>query len=301
MSKWALETRPQFLILSVLLVAHGAALVAWQQGHVDWLRIVLAMIALVLMHASSNVLNDWHDFVRSGIDKATVQTPFSGGSGLLPKGIMTPNEALALGIGTLVVGVGIGVYLATLAGVAFLVVGLVGVLLIVLYTPFFTRIGLGEIAAGLGLGLLPIVAMSLLLTEGSLITTGAWVSGLSAGFLVYNLLLMNEFPDTSADKAGGRRHMIVLLGKRRAAVLYSVAEVAAFVTIAAGVASGVLTPWALLGLLGGIFAFKAITTILANYDSFEGAIPAMGAHVLSTLSTNALLAVGYTIAALLRW
>lgn len=297
MSKWILETRPQFLILSVLLVAHGAALVAWQQGSIEWLPVLLSVVALVLLHASSNVLNDWHDFARSGIDKATVQTPFSGGSGLIPKGIMTPNGALALGIGTLVAGTAIGLYLATIAGWTFLAIGLLGLLLIVLYTPFLTRVGFGEIAAGLGLGVLPIVAMSLLLSRQ--ITPAAWVSGLSTWLLCYNLLLMNEFPDTDVDKIGGRHHMIVLLGKRKAAYLYAIVEIAAFVTIAVGVALGILTPWALLGLLGGIFGAKAIKTILASYNDFEATIPAMGAHVVSTLSTNALLAIGYTIAALL--
>ena len=180
------------------------------------------MIALVLLHAAVNVLNDWHDFSRSGIDLHTKQTPFSGGTGLLPKGVISAKGALVLGSGTLVAGTAIGLYLGWLAGWPLLVIGLIGVASVVLYTPVLTRIGLGELFAGLGLGTLPIIGMYYLLA--GTISTAAWVSSIAAGLLTYNLLLINEFPDTAADTAGGRHHMLVLLGKKRGAWLYTLVE-----------------------------------------------------------------------------
>jgi 1,4-dihydroxy-2-naphthoate octaprenyltransferase len=92
--------------------------------------------------------------------------------------------------------------------------------------------------------------------------------------------------------------MVVLLGKKRARWLYAAVEAGAYVAIVAGVILGVLTPWALVGLVAGIFAFKAIAGALKDYDSFEALIPAQGANVIAVLATNALLAVGYLVAAL---
>lgn len=292
---WVLETRPQFLLLAVLLVAHGSALAAWQ-GSFHLVNALLAAASLVLLHASVNVLNDWHDFAKTGIDKSTPRTPFSGGSGLLPAGRMTPPQVLALGIGTLAAGCLIGLYLAWVAGWQLLLIGAIGALLIVAYTPVFNRMWLGELAAGLGLGVLPVVGTYFLMTgrfDGA-----AWVSSIPAGLLTYNLLLLNEFPDVEADAAGGRRHMVTLLGKRGAGRLYAVIESAAYVVILAAVVLQVLTPWALLGLGGAVFAVRAIRGALTDYDDFEKTVAAQGANVVAVLSTNALLAIGYAIAAL---
>ena len=294
--KYVLGTRPQFLTLAAVLVLHGSALAAWH-GSVHIGHSLLAALALVLLQGSVNVLNDWHDWSRSGIDHATRQTPFSGGSGLLPRGEMEPRSALALGIGTLLAGVAIGLYLAWVAGWPLLALGVAGALSVVLYTPLLTRIGLGEIMAGLGLGALPIVGTYYLLT--GTFDIAAWVSGIPATLLTYNLLLLNEFPDAEADQAGGRHHMVVVLGKRRARWLYTAVEAGTFASIVAGVAAGVLTPWALLGLIALVPAVKAIRVTLERYDSFEGLIPAQGANVQAVLGTNLLMAIGYVIAALL--
>ena len=296
LTKWFLETRPQFLLLSVVLVAHGAALALWQ-GSFDWLLALLAAVALVLMHASVDVLNDWHDYAKSGIDKQTKRTPFSGGSGFLPGGVISPRGALVFGLGMLVVACAIGLYLVWVSGWTLLVIGIVGALSVVAYTPVLSHIGLGELFAGLALGTLPVVGVYYLLTGR--IDGVAWISGIPAGLLTYNLLLLNEFPDAEADAAGGRRHMVVLLGKRRAAWLYTGVEIAVYVVIIAGVVTGWLTPWALLSLGAAFFAVKAIQVVLKDYDSFEGLIPAQGANVASVLATNALLAIGYLIGAFL--
>lgn len=292
---WVQETRPQFLLLAVLLVAHGSALAAWQ-GSFNWLHAVLAGLALVLMHGSVNALNDWHDWDKTGIDRATPRTPFSGGSGLVPAGKITAKQALLVGVVTLVAGTAIGLYLAWVAGWQLLAIGMAGVAMIVLYTPVFNKVGLGEIAAGLGLGLMPILGAYFLLTGR--FDTVAWVSGIPAFCLTYNLLLLNEFPDVEADKAGGRTHMITLLGKKGGRWLYAGMEIAAYVVLVAGVIAGVLTPWALLGLGGAIFAVRAIKGAIADYDSFEKTVAAQGANVVAVLSTNALLFIGYLIAAL---
>ena len=294
--KYVLETRPQFLTLALALVIHGSALAAWH-GSVHIGHSLLAVLALMLLQGSVNVLNDWHDWTRSSIDHETRRTPFSGGSGMLPRGEMSPGNTLALGVGTLVAGAAIGVYLAWQAGWPLLALGVAGLLSIVLYTPLFTRIGLGEIMAGLGLGALPIVGTYYLLTGG--FDIAAWVSGIPATLLTYNLLLLNEFPDADADRAGGRHHMVVVLGKRAARWLYAAVEAGTFVSIVLGVVLGVLTPWVLLALVAAVPALGAVKTTLKHYDSFEAMIPAQSANVQAVIGVNILMAAGYAIATVL--
>ena len=105
---WFLETRPQFLLLSVVLAFLGTC-IAWYDGYFHLGYALLAFIGLLLCHISVNTLNDYFDY-KSGIDLAVKRTPFSGGSGILPPGSLKPGQVLWLGIGSLLLAIPIGVF-----------------------------------------------------------------------------------------------------------------------------------------------------------------------------------------------
>jgi 1,4-dihydroxy-2-naphthoate octaprenyltransferase len=89
-----LETRPQFLILSPILVILGMGM-ALYNGEFNALYFILAIIGLVLLHTSVNTLNDYSDF-KTGIDLKVKRTPFSGGSGILPTKALSASAVLKL-------------------------------------------------------------------------------------------------------------------------------------------------------------------------------------------------------------
>src|SRR4030042_5008663 len=94
---WFAETRPQFLLLSVVL-AFLANAVAWNDGYFHLGHALLAFLGLLLCHIGVNVLNDYFDY-RSGIDLKTRRTPFSGGSGILPAGLLGARSVYLFGVG----------------------------------------------------------------------------------------------------------------------------------------------------------------------------------------------------------
>ncbi|MDN5331483.1 MAG: 1,4-dihydroxy-2-naphthoate polyprenyltransferase [Tepidanaerobacteraceae bacterium] len=55
-------------------------------------------------------------------------------------------------------------------------------------------------------------------------------ASLILGFLIANVLLINEFPDYEADLRGNKRNWVVRLGKKRATLLYFTLFAAAFAT-----------------------------------------------------------------------
>ena len=57
---WFLETRPQFLLLSVVLVFLGTS-IAWYNGTFHLGYTLLALLGMILCHISVNVLNDYFD------------------------------------------------------------------------------------------------------------------------------------------------------------------------------------------------------------------------------------------------
>ncbi len=287
-----LETRPQFLLLSLVLAILGTGMAA-ASGFFNILHAVLAFLGLLLLHISVNILNDYFDY-KSGVDLATSRTPFSGGSGFLPNNILSPRSVLFLGLGAFMLAVPIGIYFISVRGLALLPLFLVGAVLVLAYTSLLTRIGGGmaELAAGLGLGTLPVFGIYYILT-GHAAGTAVYAS-IPSGFLVANLLLLNEFPDAEADKIGKRRTLPIILGARGAAVAYSMLTAAVYVWIVMGVVLKLMPAWTLLGCLTLPMAVKAIAGSFASNDMAK-LMPALGANVLVVLLTQLLLGIGFAL------
>jgi len=290
MKKWLLETRPQFLLLSVVLAFLGTAM-AWNAGSFALFTALLAFIGLLLAHISVNVINDWFDY-RSGIDLETPRTPFSGGSGMLPAKQLSPRQVFWLGFGAFLLIIPIGVYFVLTTSWALLPLLIVAGVCILTYTPIILRTRSPEWAAGLGLGALPILGAYFV--QANQYTVAAIVASVPSGFLVYNLLLLNEFPDVEADRKGGRRTLPITEGRRRASLVYSAVTIAVYVWIVAAVALRQMPAFTLVGLLTLPFAIKAIKGALKSEDMSK-LVPAMGSNVMVVLLTQLLLGVGYIL------
>ena len=286
---WFLEMRPPFLLLSVVLVLLGTA-IAWSQGCFGWLKFVLTTLGLVLAHTSVNVLNNYFDY-RSGIDLETTPTPFSGGTKILAQGLLEPESVYRFGVGCLVIALLIGMYLTWTSGWQLLPLIVLGGLIVYFYTSHLTRWLVGELWAGLGLGTLPVLGTCFIQVGSYSLET--LVASLAPGILTVSLLFLNEFPDVEADKKGGRYHLVIALGTRRATVLYAGLMAMTYVCIVAGVLLKLMPSLTLIGLASIPFALKAVRTTFKHYDNLQELIPALGANVTTVLATDALLALGY--------
>jgi 1,4-dihydroxy-2-naphthoate octaprenyltransferase len=295
MKAFAGVARAPFLLLPPTLVASGAAAAAWN-GHFSWTRTLLALVGLVVLHMAVNILNEWSD-MRTGIDLKTERTPFSGGSGTLPAGGMTTGGALVFGLVCSAIGLAIGLWFLTQVGWVLVPIVIAGALSVLAYTDFLARIGIGELAAGFGLGAGPVIGTALV-QDGSWSTAAAWVAA-PAFFMTFNLLLLNEFPDEKPDREGGRRNLVLIFGRKPAAMIYAAAALATPATIILGVALGALPTWVLLGVLPSLLLAKPLAWSFGD-TSHNPPIPAMGANVVWNLATNSLLAVGFVVAILLR-
>ena len=296
---WLLETRPQFLILSIVLAFLGTSM-AWFDGYFNWGRAILAGFGLILTHISVNTLNDYFDF-RSGVDLKTIRTPFSGGSGMLPANSMKPRQVMWLGTGSLIIAVFIGVYFVIITGWQLLPLLLVAGICIVLDTPLILKTPAPEWAAGLGLGTLPILGTYFIQTETYSIN--AIIASIPSGILVYNLLLLNEFPDVEADKIANRKTLPIISGLKGAGITYTTTTIIMFLwvigIVVAGISGLIKVPvFALLGLLTIPFAVKAIRGALKP-NEMSRLIPAMANNVLVVLVTQFLMGVGYILGRIL--
>lgn len=287
--------RAPFLMLPPTLVASGAAAAAWD-GAFSWLHTLLAAVGLVALHMAVNIFNEWSD-MRTGIDLQTERTPFSGGSGTLPAGGMRSSTAFWFGVACSVLGLVIGVWFLWRVGWMLLPIIVAGAFSVVAYTDVLARIGVGELAAGFGLGAGPVIGTALV--QGGGWSEAAVWAAVPAFLMTFNLLLLNEFPDEEADRAGGRRNLVILLGRRGAAWIYAAAGLATPLAIVVSVGLGALPPPALVAALPSLLLIQPLRWIASGTENAVP-IPALGANVMWNLATNTLLAIALAAAVMIR-
>ncbi len=283
--------RLQFLLLSVTLVASGS-MSGYYAGAFSWPATILALVGLMALHACVNAFNDVSD-MKSGIDLRTQRTPFSGGSGILPSGRLSIGAAYLFAVVLTLMGLSIGIYFLWADGIILLPILILGAACVLAYADVFSHTGVGEIAAGLGLGLLPVMGAAIV--QGKGLPASAVAAGIPAFFMTFNLLLLNEFPDEMADRSGGRRHLVILLGRRRAALVYAAAGFFTPLSIVAGVSNRSLPETTLIALIPSLFLIVPLKWVFRNPQE-PVAIRAMAANVIWNLLTNLSMAAGFYLA-----
>jgi len=288
--------RPRFLLLVPVCVGLGAASVLWSGAAMNYFHLVIAFIGALASHISVNALNEYGDY-KSGLDFHTERTPFSGGTGTLQAIPGKARAALATGVVSLAVTILVGIYFTLVRGIGILPLGILGVVVIVLYTPLLTHIPfLCLIAPGLGFGTLMVMG-----TAFAVSGTYTWTSFLASVvpfFLVSNLLLLNQFPDAKVDKSFGRNHIPIMWGNPNSAIVLGLFYLFAYLTIVVGYGTGFFPLYGGIALITAVIAVPTAIGAYKHANDIPKLIPHMGRNVVITLLTPLLLAVGLVIAAL---
>jgi 1,4-dihydroxy-2-naphthoate octaprenyltransferase len=286
---WLRQVRAPFLVLAAALTLLGVASARWH-GSVHVGHSLLLGIGMVLAHAAVNLFNELSDH-GTGIDENTVRTPFSGGSGMLQAGETTPRQVRVAAYGALLAAGAIGLYFSKVSGWPILALMACGALAIRFYTSHLARWGIGELVSGLTLGSFVVIGCHYALT--GFMTADILYISLIPGLLTALLLFLNEFPDAEADRRGGRRHLVILLGRRKSAAVYLAIVILVFVLIAAGpfILNIPHAVWIALAALPVGVAASVLTW--KHHDDPTRLVPAQGLNVALVVGTDLLLAVAY--------
>jgi len=291
------ELRAPFFTASIVPVVLGAS-VAWSYtGKFEFFPFLLTLVAGVCLHAGTNVANDYFDH-KSGNDEINVDfvRPFTGGSRLIQKGLLTPRTVLAEAVVLFAVGGLIGIYLAVTRGPAVLILGAIGAFCGFFYTAPPVNIvarGIGEVVVGVNFGIL--MTLGSYYVQARQFSQGAFLASLPIAILIADVLYINEFPDLAADKAVGKNHLVARLGKEKAVWGYLVLTLAAYFSILIPVITRAIPPYCLLGLVTLPLAMRAINVAILHHSDSKKLAPANAATILIHLLTGILVAVGFIL------
>ncbi|MBN1859253.1 prenyltransferase [Candidatus Bipolaricaulota bacterium] len=216
--------RLPFHLVGVLPFALGTA-IAWREtgvfrGDIFGLAIIAVMLIMLATYAAGERW-DVEEDARS--QTRAVRSRFAGGSGTVVRGEISRDAALATSVVSLALAAGIGAVLQIVyeTGPWTIPLGALGILGGFFYsTPPIRWVsrGIGELWIVVCYGWLPIAAAAYVQTGAFLSWTH--IAAVPVGLSIFNVILLNEFPDFDADRASGKRNLLVRAGPRIAVGIY---------------------------------------------------------------------------------
>lgn len=284
------STRPKFIVLAPICVLLGVSGAFYQYGEIDVVLTIYCLLIGIFAHTSVNLLNEYQD-AKSGLDKYTEKTPFSGGSGALQKHPAACKAVGIVGYLSLAVFCMLGLYVVLQINALFSIIGLVGIAVVLTYTPWLNQQAwLCLVAPGLGFGLLMVNGTYAVLT-GGVDSISVWLS-ISVFCLTNNLLLLNQYPDAIADKTVGRKHFVIRYGYKKSSLVYLIFAVGAYLSIIILVLNNTLPNVSLLALIGLPFNMM-VAAKAKNYqtNNIGRLLPYMALNVTVTLAVPLIVAI----------
>ena len=289
-ANWIRAIRIRFLLASAIAAANGMSVAFWKYGVFDFSFAILTFAGVLCLHASVDLLNDYWDYKR-GIDKATRRTKFSGGTGVLTENLLHPKAVYRIGILFLIIGALLGMYFVAIRGVTVAIILGFAILAIYFYSTSIVNAGLGEIFVMIK-GTM--IVLGSFYVQVGVIQPAAIYVGAIIGILSASVLFINSFPDYDADRNGGRKTLVIVLGKQKAAKIISVPIIAPYVLITVGILLGYTKPFSLLCFLSLPYAIKIIKNI-SEHECVDKFVPTMAATVIYARITGILLAMSLLI------
>jgi 1,4-dihydroxy-2-naphthoate octaprenyltransferase len=212
--KWLIAGRPWSFPASTMPVVFGTSLgVVIGGARFSWIDFLLALAAMVVLHAASNMTSDAVDF-RRGLDREV--TPVGGA---VVRGWLTPSEAVAGGAVGFAAGSIIGLVLAVRTGWALVLIGAVGLPIGIFY-PFLKYRAFGDLAVFLNFGLLGSLGAWTVQTKRLSWIPVVWAVPMA--MLVIAILHANNWRDAVTDTERRVKTVAGLLGDEGSLKYYHV-------------------------------------------------------------------------------
>ena len=291
LSYWLRAIRIRFLLASVIAVSLGLSVTWWYSGTIDIFQAALTMAGVIALHASVDLLNDYWDFKR-GIDTRTKRTQMSGGTGVLPEGLLKPKGVYNAGILFLVIGGLIGSYFVVLHGVVIGVILAFAIMSIYFYSTKIVNWGLAEVFVAVK-GTL--IVMGTYYIQNSELTDVVVLSGIVVGVLSSLVLFVTSFPDHDADKEKGRRTLVILVGRQKATSIFYIFLIVSYGIIIGCVVMSIIPVFCLISLVAIPVAISSIRKLKSSISDEHKIISAMKSTLTFSRIAGVLFVVGFLI------
>jgi len=291
LSLWLRVIRVRFLLASVIAVSVGLAINWTQNNSIDVFAALLTFAGVMALHASVDLLNDFWDYKR-GIDTSTKRTKMSGGTGVLPEGLLKPSSVYRAGIAFLIIGGGVGAYFVMTDGIIIAAILAFAILSIYFYSTKIVDSGLAEFFVALKGTMIVLGAFFI---QSNQLTVDVVLAGVIVGVLSSLVLFIASFPDYTADKSKGRKTLVIVAGKRKATRIFWAFPIISLGALIFGVSVQLFPISSLLAIAPIPLIILAGIGLRKNYENQDLLFPSMSKTLMFSRLTGALFVVGILI------
>ena len=295
LSSWLRAIRIRFLLASIIAVSTGLAISWWTGNSIAIFDAILTFLGVLALHASVDLLNDYWDFKR-GIDSKTVKTKMSGGSGVLPEGLLDPKQVYRAGIIFLIIGALIGTYFVVTDGIIIGVILAFAILSIYFYSTKIVNWGLAEVFVAIK-GTLIVIGTCYIQT--SQINESMVLGGIVVGVLSSFVLFITSFPDYDIDKAKGRKTLVISLGLKRSCTVFWLFPIIVYTLTIVSVILDVFPLFCISILLTFPLIIKSGKKLKTFYNKLPGLISIMSSTLVFSRITGGIFFICFIIDALI--
>jgi len=259
---WFIAIRPFGFVTTLVSTSVGAAL-AFYHGYFTYKLHLLSMIPLILIHAGTNLINDYYDYIM-GIDH-----DFSASSTYKKvKDFLHINEFYRTGIICFLASVPFGLTLSLYRGWIIFIIGSIGALAGFFYTakPInYKHYGLGGPSIFLWMGIVMVWGIYYIQT-GIQSWYPVWV-GIPVSFLITGMQHSNELRDYENDRKNGLLTAPVIMGFEAARYYYYFLISSAYLSLICLIYFDLLPDWTSLVFLTIPLAINRIKTVHSARES----------------------------------
>jgi 1,4-dihydroxy-2-naphthoate octaprenyltransferase len=291
LSAWLALSRLPFHSVGVLPFTLGEVL-AWRLGGVfHWGICAWGTLGVVLVMLATYYAGEYWDYAEDALSARLGPSRFAGGSRVVQRGLLPRHAPLWASVISLLLALGVALVLQLVYQtgpwtILFAIVALLGGFFYSTRPLRWVSSGLGELWIAFCYGWLP-VAVGYYLQVGEIVPLVHWLA-VPIGLTIFNVILLNEFPDHPADLETGKKNMVVRLGRERASILYGLVSLGSWVAMLLSLSRGVPAPalWLYLPIL--VLSLALVVLVMrGHWQNWATLEKLCGANLVVNLGTTA--------------
>jgi len=220
---WMILARLPFHVAGILPFVLGNVIAQYVTGKFNWGIFGLSVLAVEFILLTIHYSSEYFDYEVDSLSAKYGKSKFSGGSQILQSGVIPRKKSLFASFICAIPAIFIGLLLQFRYNTGILTIpfGTLGLFLGITYSAKPIRWaynGIGEIVIGFCYGWLTLVTAYYLQTGKT--SAIVHLTAIPVALSIFNVILINEFPDYLADKEAGKNNLVVRFGQTNMSRLY---------------------------------------------------------------------------------
>ena len=247
------------LVAGIVPIILGSVYSKYAFGKINFVYLILLVIAMILIQSATNMINDYFDFIKGA------ESEEKGDEKALVSGEVTPKQVLGIIFVYELTACLIGIFIASQTSYYILLVAAIGGMVSILYAfgPLpISYLPIGEFVSGTTMGIG--ITTTVIYINSGIFNLNTVLVAIPTAVYIGTILLSNNLSDIEEDRVIGRKTLSVLIGVKNSEMLWIFNSILLIVLTLALIIVRIYPITVLLAVII-LFPYKLVSNFL-SYD-----------------------------------